>query len=227
MKEMPEKWRYIMPLRDGSLTPGRIEHTENSKLVHRIDFRDKDVLDVGCWDGPFTLIALQKGAKEVTCIDTVVRPTIQFIKDHYEFKNMYIKQASVYDFNPRRKYDVVLFFGVYYHLSDPVQALINCFRLSNDIVAVEGVMHNDDLPSMLLLDPFEIATSDKSNIFSLSGGMIKKLARLCGFEAIFEEGGQADPRCQLGGRGTIVFKKSAEEGEMYPDWIFPVSPIKP
>ena len=139
---------------------------------------------------------------------------------------MHIKEASIYNFNPEERYDVVLFFGVYYHLSDPVQALINCFRLSHDIVAVEGVMHSDDLPTMLLLNPFEIAADDNSNIFSLSGELIKKLALLCGFEPVFEEGGQADPRSQLGGRGTIIFKRREPEREMYPDWIFPISPIR-
>jgi len=227
MTEMPENWRYIIPLRDGSFTPGTKEVSSTSKLIDKIDMAGKEVLDVGAWDGHYSLIAAQKGAKLVTALDIMSRATIQFIKEHYELDNMEIVQGSIYHFDPQKQYDVVLFYGVYYHLSDPVQALINCFRLSKDIVAVEGVMHKDKLPTMLLLDPGEIAPMDTSNIFSLSTTMLKKLGRSCGFHAMFEEDRSTDPRFRLGGRGTIVFKRDTYTENAYADWSFPVAPLAP
>ena len=227
MSEMPENWRYIIPLRDGSFTPGKKEVSDTSKLIDKIDMDGKTVLDIGAWDGHFSLISIQKGAKQVTALDTMSRPTIQFIKDHYELDNMEILKDSIYSFDPQKQYDVVLFFGVYYHLSDPVQALINCFRLSKEIVAVEGVMHADELPTMLLLDPYEINPMDDSNIFSLSTAMLKKLGKSYGFRAIFEEDSSADPRFKLNGRGTIVFKRISDEENAYADWSFPIAPLAP
>jgi tRNA (mo5U34)-methyltransferase len=226
VEQMPNNWRFKIRLRDGSVTPGRIEASETSKLIDKIDMQGKEVLDVGAWDGHFGVISLQKGAREVTCLDIVIRPTIKFIKAHFQFEHMHLVKGSIYDFNPHRQYDVVLFYGVFYHLSDPVQALTNCFRLSREIVAVEGVMHKDDLPSMILLAPNEIAPGDNSNIFSLSTSMITKLARTCGFEPIFEQGGTADPRSQLGRRGAMVFIRTHLDEKKYADWSFPIAPIK-
>ena len=227
MTEMPQNWRYIIPLKDGSFTPGKKEVATTSKLIDKIDMAGKDVLDVGAWDGHFSLIAAQKGARQVTALDIMSRPTIEFIKAHYELDNLEILQGSIYSFDPRKQYDVVLCYGVYYHLSDPVQALINCFRLAKEIVAIEGVMHKDELPTMVLLDPGEIAPADTSNIFSLSTAMLKKLGRSYGFHAIFEEDHSTDRRFGLGGRGTIIFKRVTNEENAYADWSFPVAPITP
>jgi SAM-dependent methyltransferase len=226
MTEMPDNWRFIITLRDGSKTPGRIEVASNSKLIDKINFEEKYVLDVGAWDGHFSVIAMQRGARSVTSLDIVIRPTLKFIKAHFEFDRMQLERGSIYQYSPGRQFDVVLFYGVYYHLSDPVQSLINCFRLSRDVVAVEGLMHEDDVPSMILLNPGEIAPNDNSNIFSLSGTMIKKLAKTCGFEAEYEMGGKADPKTQLGRRGTIVFRRREPEQQKYANWSFPIAPIE-
>ena len=38
---MPENWRYIIPLRDGSFTPGKKEVSDTSKLIDKSDMEGK------------------------------------------------------------------------------------------------------------------------------------------------------------------------------------------
>ena len=41
-----------------------------------------------------------------------------------------------------KKFDIVLCYGVLYHLSDPLRALINLFEITNEYLILEGIFYD-------------------------------------------------------------------------------------
>jgi tRNA (mo5U34)-methyltransferase len=101
------------------------------KQLDGVDFRGKSVLDIGCWDGYWSFHAERRGAKSVLATDDWSQnwqhwtgpPGIHVAKELLGSKVEIDLTRSVYDLaGLNRKFDVILFLGVYYHLHAPFQA---------------------------------------------------------------------------------------------------------
>lgn len=117
----------------------------NDHLIN-IDFKDKTVLDIGCWDGKWSFLAEQRGAKLVLATDDINQnwSTGEGLLIAAQLFNSSIKinqHINVYDIaSLNEKFDIILFLGVYYHLYDPFYALVQirhcCHK--DSIVIIEG-----------------------------------------------------------------------------------------
>ena len=98
----------------------------------------KRVLDIGAWDGWFSFEMERRGA-EVTAIDCWDNPRFRFAHRRLGSRVRYLVR-DVYDLTPRDlgHFDIVLFFGVLYHLKHPLLALEKVCALSRDMVLVES-----------------------------------------------------------------------------------------
>ena len=87
------------------------------------DLRGKRVLDIGAWDGWFSFEMERRGA-EVLAIDNWDNPRFHEVRRLLNSRVEY-RQMDVYDLTPARigRFDIVLFFGVLYHLKHPLLAL--------------------------------------------------------------------------------------------------------
>jgi tRNA (mo5U34)-methyltransferase len=84
------------------------------------------VLDVGCAEGFFSFEAERRGAAEIVSIDSYPSIIERFnILKHAFGSKAQPYLASVYDLSPRTigTFDLVMFFGVLYHLKHPWYAL--------------------------------------------------------------------------------------------------------
>ena len=93
-----------------------------SALPQRLD--GKRVLDVGFYAGGTSLLLAAMGA-DVTAVEEVKKyvDCLTFLRDSFGLKNLDPRNLSLYDLNTEEfqdAFDVVLFAGVLYHLSDPV-----------------------------------------------------------------------------------------------------------
>ena len=94
-----------------------------------VNFQNKTVLDIGTWDGYWSFFAEKRGARSVLASDDLGQNWSQGRGIHLAKEllgsSIEINQnLSVYDLGSfGRKFDVILFLGVYYHLHDPFQAL--------------------------------------------------------------------------------------------------------
>lgn len=94
-----------------------------------IDFSNKSVLDIGCWDGFWSFYAERRGARGVLATDDHTQnwaagKGVLLAKELLGSKVEINQDMSVYDLaSLNRKFDIILFFGVYYHLFDPFYAL--------------------------------------------------------------------------------------------------------
>ncbi len=90
------------------------------------DLTGKRVLDIGCAEGFFSFEAERRGAREVIGIDSFPDSVRRFnITKAARQSNASAFLMNVYDLEPRRlgTFDVVLFYGVFYHLKHPQFAL--------------------------------------------------------------------------------------------------------
>jgi len=144
----------------------------------------KTVLDIGCWDGYFSFMAEQRGARRVVSLDD---PEFRwggldgynFLHEHFQSKAEW-RNGSIFDLGEER-FDIVLCYGVLYHINDPLAALINTFHAATQDVVVEGLIYESPQPTLFLLSPKEFH-GDPTNIYSMSTEYIRKVALLCGFE---------------------------------------------
>lgn len=122
------QWFHRIRLETDFETPGW-DDPMNTKLPYfgiPEDLRGMRVLDIGCCEGFFSFEAERRGAAEVVAIDPYAGFVRRFnwCRDYLDARTTaYL--SRVYDLNPRTfgTFDMVFFFGVFYHLRHPLLAL--------------------------------------------------------------------------------------------------------
>jgi tRNA (mo5U34)-methyltransferase len=147
-----QTWVHSIDLGSGVVTPGLwgAGNPSITKALSDIDFANKKVLDVGCWDGLYSFEAERRGASEVYAIDLTSQrdfdgqPTFQIAHAALKSSVLYYPSLSVYDVERLdiNDFDVVIFTGVYYHLKDPLRALTCLRRVLREggLLLVEGAI---------------------------------------------------------------------------------------
>jgi tRNA (mo5U34)-methyltransferase len=139
-------------------------HRRSWRFIERhlntIDFKDKSVLDIGCWDGYWSFYAERHGAREVLATDdrtqnwsdgNGVLLARELLGSRIEV-NQDMSAYSLASLN--RKFDIILFLGVHYHLLDPFYALAQirqcCHR--DTVVLIHGAEAANLSPATALYD---------------------------------------------------------------------------
>jgi tRNA (mo5U34)-methyltransferase len=147
---------HSIELPDGSVLPGlqSIDHLRWRLDLFGLprDLRGKRVLDVGAWDGWFSFECERRGA-EVVAVDCVAMDTFLEAKDLIGSKVEYLT-LDVNELSARKlgTFDIVLFFGVLYHLRHPLLGLEKAVELSTDLVLIESFVipaENRQIPSVM------------------------------------------------------------------------------
>jgi len=141
-------WFHRIQIYDDLITPGWsdpvVEKLPYYGLPERLD--GMRVLDVGCAEGFFSFEAERRGAAEVVAIDSFA-PAIQrfgIVRDAIGSKvDPYL--CSVYDLSPRTfgTFDLVMFFGVLYHLRHPWYALEKIFDVCSGDMLLQTLVTDD------------------------------------------------------------------------------------
>lgn len=151
------RFRYhSIDLADGTVLPGlqTIDHLRwrLDQFGLPADLRGKRVLDVGAWDGWFSFECERRGA-EVVAVDCVKLDTFveakQLLGSEVEYLTLDVNELSV-----RRlgRFDIVLFFGVLYHLRHPLLGLEKAVELSTDLALIESFVipsENRQIPAVM------------------------------------------------------------------------------
>jgi len=102
------------------------------------DLRGKRVLDIGAWDGWFSFECERRGAV-VVAVDCVELDTFVEARrlrgSRVEYLTLDVNELSARKLG---RFDVVLFFGVLYHLRHPLLGLEKAVELSRDIALIES-----------------------------------------------------------------------------------------
>jgi len=123
-----EYWFQQIDLGDGLVTPGWSNPALEKLPFYGLpdDMSGMRVLDIGCSDGFFSFEAERRGASDVVAIDAFPESLRRFDLCRTALGSKatgYL--ASVYDLDPKTfgTFDLVMYFGVLYHLHHPLLSL--------------------------------------------------------------------------------------------------------
>ena len=184
---------------------------KTEEFLARAGFKGKSVLDIGCWDGYWSFFAERAGAARVLATDKnsqrwiidaqgfrpaapADNPGFRLAHEFYRSRVEYNGDTSVYDLDRvEGRFDIVLFLGVYYHLTHPTYAFTQIRHKLNPggEVIVEGAALNDDKRSFAEYyygkeGEEQYRLSDPSNWFVPSRRCLKDMLRANYLEIVDE-----------------------------------------
>lgn len=153
-------WFHNIHLPDGTQTA---PHWDNpARLWEMIQFLmpaldGRTVLDIGCNSGYISLVCAQFGAK-VTTMDRSCRcmRQIELVRRAFGVE-MELVQGDIEDPPAAlkgRKWDIVLFMGVFYHLENPLRGMFNLLPMIGDFCVFETDMRLAPA-SVAVFDPYD------------------------------------------------------------------------
>jgi tRNA (mo5U34)-methyltransferase len=198
------QWWHTIDLGDGIVTPGTepAPRSRDSYLNIPEDLTGKDVLDIGAWDGLYSFVAEERGARSVTAIDTWdgtgssshkgFRPNRAGFNLAREARGSAVMahQMSVYEAGVFREIrDVVFFFGVLYHLEDPMRALRSIWsvlRTGGLLILESDTILEFNEPVMKFTETGH--HGDETNVWYPNRACMEAMLRRCGFSAEYQGG---------------------------------------
>ncbi len=204
-------WYHSIELPDGTVIPGLIpvealrRRLAAFPIPERLD--GKRVLDIGAWTGWCTFELERRGA-EVLAVD--YKPLDEFFAARELLASRAAFQAlDVAEISPASvgRFDYVLFFGVLYHLRDPLGALERVCAVTTDTAFVESYViadpepAPDGAPGRCFLEFFETDQlgGQIDNWFAPTVGCLLALCRSAGFAQVkleYVEDGRAGVTCR-------------------------------
>ena len=139
------------------------------------DLTGKTVLDMGSWDGFWAFECERRGAKRVLAIDTWVSErqygTFLYARERLGSKVDHLK-LDAHDVSPERtgKFDLVLCFGLLYHLRHPLLALEKIRSVSLDQLIIETNSLIPAIHERIPMITFFPGDEASDNLFQHKGG---------------------------------------------------------
>lgn len=183
-------WYHSIELPDGTVIPGH-QSIEQQKLRLRqfhipADLTGKRVLDIGAWDGWFSFEMERRGAS-VLAVDSTRNTKLIEARAVLGSKIDYqIADIQRMDWRTAGTFDIVLFFGVLYHLKHPLLALENVCGMTRDMACIESFV-TDSAPGAIASMEFYETTELRGQIDNWCGPNVECLmafARTAGFARV-------------------------------------------
>ncbi|MFL1462682.1 class I SAM-dependent methyltransferase [Roseococcus sp. DSY-14] len=190
-------WFHSIALRPGIVTPGvktpDIMAAEEEALFGPLALGGLSVLDIGAWNGGFSLAALRRGAARVLATDS-------FTWDHPWFRGRaaFDLACAATGLVPEARrldptelpaglepFDVTLFLGVFYHLRDPIPVVAALGEVTRLLCLLET--HEDaaehERPAMVFYPGRELA-DDPTSWWGPNPPLVRALLAQAGFDRV-------------------------------------------
>lgn len=123
----------------GAMGTRHIDILAAARTVHgfgNTSLAGKKVLDIGCWTGGTSLLMAAMGA-EVYAIEEVKKyaDTLTYLAEAFGLDSIEVERRSLYSLDDPAffdRFDIVLYAGVLYHVTDPVLSLRIVFNALKD-----------------------------------------------------------------------------------------------
>lgn len=191
-------WRHPFPVEGLNLTrdwyrdwhPWRL--SVDQPLISRLlgGIEGKRVLDVACNDGWYAFQYAQAGAQAVG-IDGRDEPIARgrLMKDHFGLDNLDFRVGDIEDRSlDLGTYDATLFYGILYHLADPISVLRRMGALTRKVISVQTFIHALDDRSELKL-VWEAVEEEANGLTSLvtvpTQAAVVDMLTFAGFDQVY------------------------------------------
>ena len=237
----PGGWQFPFDFGNGIIAPpyGPVQNSmhpwRRERLLANLEplFADRferiSVLDIGCCEGAMAEGLWHRGVRDITCIEA---RAINVEKARFVFKTkgygINVVHADLFEYLRAndRKYDLVLFMGVLYHVLDPFGAARLVARVTGGVAVYETVIAQPDLQTFLNRDIYSPTLagffvhhdSTASNTAGLDDlelwptrEAVDLLLRHSGFSEIWEAdyGPNPDPHFLAGERAIFLARKAS------------------
>lgn len=189
-------WFHQVDFGGGVVSPGRIRLDKirrMSKLIFDRPITGKTVLDIGCWDGAYSIEAARRGAARVLATDHFVWRSSWGDRRCFDLARtclapeIEVLDVDVPDLSVERvgTFDVVLFLGVFYHLRDPISTLERVAALATEVLVVESrIIAPFSRRPMMRFYPGAELDGDPTNWWAPNRACLDAMLRDLGFRTI-------------------------------------------
>lgn len=191
-------WRHPFPVEGIKLTqpwyypwhPYRL--SVDQPLIKKLvgDLEGKRVLDVACNDGWYAFRYAQEGADAVG-IDGRQEPIdrASLIKNHFGLENLSFIVGDIEDRTIKLgQFDITLFYGILYHLADPIHVLRRLGEITNKVISVQTFINAmDNRPTLRLFrEAVEIEANGLTNLVTMpSQAAVVDMLLFAGFDHVY------------------------------------------
>lgn len=218
--EKLKPWYHKINLGNGIITPGyefdKIwSNTHN--VVDKLEYSNKQVLDLGSWDGYWAFYAEARGARQVLATESRLKAleNCLFCKAALESKVIPLFNCKVQEltsalnirgFEPN--FDIVHHLGLLYHLRDPYLSLTECRKVmkTGGILVLETACVLDDKKSFLFHNgvPNNFHFYGLSDTWAPSTLCIKEMLKRSMFEPVREQEWSISQKAKVQHGGEIL-----------------------
>tara|TARA_B100000989_G_C19529566_1_gene468853 strand:+ start:3569 stop:4309 length:741 start_codon:yes stop_codon:yes gene_type:complete len=190
-------WHRSININGVGVTPGNAGNITNlaDSLGIFPNMENKTVLDIGAWDGGYSFLAEEKGAKRVLATDSYIwdEKNSDYSKKGFIFahkhrnSNVDSQNIDIMDisFNKIGIFDITLFLGVLYHLQDPLRALRNLREVTKELILIETIICNPLIDrSFARYYERDTLNNDETNCFVPTINCLKGWLEDTGFEML-------------------------------------------
>ncbi len=188
VKSVPS-WGHTITLPYGIKTPGVYQEEIQNWTAQAIpvNLTGLTVLDVGALDGYHSFLCEKRGAT-VTAIDSLMHGGglggFNLCKELLKSKVRFIK-LDVYDVESlNTSFDIVLYFGVYYHLKNPLLAFEKLYKMTNLSLLIEGHFIDIGGKPLMVFFPGGELNGDASNWWSPNQQCLEDMCKVAGFKDV-------------------------------------------
>jgi tRNA (mo5U34)-methyltransferase len=182
-RRLSKPFVFDLPLQSEA-REAKIEFLRRAISPWKSDLGLRSALDVGCGVGYFSSL-LQDLGLQVTASDARAE-NIAEARSRFPGIDFHVADAEDPSLAELGTFDLVLCFGLLYHLENPMRAVRNLRAVTGKLLLLEGMAVDDDQPFFLLLD--EPEGEDQSlravSCYPSEGAMIK-MAYRAGFPHVY------------------------------------------
>lgn len=192
IKELIDKvpyWWHSIDLGHGIVTNGDTTiktHKWKSQVMPE-DLTGKTVLDLGAWDGYYSFLAESRNAKQVLAIDNLQAKdgTTLGFETAKKILNSKVEHRimDALDIDKLDNFDIIICFGLYYHVKNIYELLEKCYNKCNEMLLVEGHVIDGYESMMYFYNAYEL-NNDPTNYWGMTESCLIKMLSRVGFKKI-------------------------------------------
>jgi len=158
------------------------------------NLKNKTVLDIGTADGFYSFLCESRGAKKVVAVDWLEFPGFsaahKILDSKVEFRKLIVDESN-FGFTDlkskigtideiKEKFDIILLFGVLYHLPSPIMVIQKLFKNTNMLLIASHIIDSKE-PAMYYYPEGSLTPGDTTNWWVPTPSCLTDIGKRLGF----------------------------------------------